>query len=38
MDNDRLITPLPSDAGEAQQDRAIRPASLADYNGQPKVR
>ena len=38
MDNDRLITPIPSDAGEAQQDRAIRPASLADYNGQPKVR
>ena len=38
MDKDRLITPLPSDAGEAQQDRAIRPASLADYNGQPKVR
>ncbi|WP_414433946.1 Holliday junction branch migration DNA helicase RuvB [Alloalcanivorax venustensis] len=38
MDNDRLITPLPSDAGEVQQDRAIRPASLADYNGQPKVR
>jgi len=38
MDNARLITPLPSDAGEAQQDRAIRPASLADYNGQPKVR
>ncbi|HEX5678399.1 MAG TPA: Holliday junction branch migration DNA helicase RuvB [Alcanivorax sp.] len=38
MDNDRLIAPLPSDAGEAQQDRAIRPASLADYNGQPKVR
>ena len=38
MDNDRLITPVPSDAGEAQQDRAIRPASLADYNGQPKVR
>ena len=38
MDNDRVITPLPADAGEAQQDRAIRPASLADYNGQPKVR
>jgi len=38
MDNDRLIAPAPSDAGEAQQDRAIRPASLADYNGQPKVR
>ncbi len=38
MDNDRLITPMPADPGEAQQDRAIRPASLADYNGQPKVR
>ena len=38
MDNDRLITADPVDSREDQQDRAIRPASLADYHGQPKVR
>ncbi|MCE7510671.1 Holliday junction branch migration DNA helicase RuvB [Alloalcanivorax xenomutans] len=38
MDNDRLISSNASDPREDQQDRAIRPANLADYNGQPKVR
>lgn len=38
MENDRLISADATDRGEEQQDRAIRPASLADYNGQPKVR
>ncbi len=38
MDNDRLISSGASDPREEQHDRAIRPANLADYNGQPKVR
>ncbi|MFP1679335.1 Holliday junction branch migration DNA helicase RuvB [Alloalcanivorax sp. C16-2] len=38
MDNDRLISADAVDGREDQQDRAIRPASLADYHGQPKVR
>ncbi|MFP1682691.1 Holliday junction branch migration DNA helicase RuvB [Alloalcanivorax sp. C16-1] len=38
MDNERLITAGAADPREEQQDRAIRPASLADYHGQPKVR
>ena len=38
MENDRLISAAAVGTGEEQQDRAIRPASLADYNGQPKVR
>jgi len=38
MDNDRLIAPASMDNREDQQDRAIRPASLSDYHGQPKVR
>ncbi len=38
MDNDRLIAADSVDSREDQQDRAIRPASLADYHGQPKVR
>lgn len=38
MDNDRLIAPVSMDNREDQQDRAIRPASLGDYHGQPKVR
>lgn len=37
MDNDRLIAATAGDHHEEQQDRAIRPASLADYRGQPKV-
>ena len=38
MENDRLISAAAVGTGEEQQDRAIRPASLADYKGQPKVR
>ncbi|ASK34631.1 MULTISPECIES: Holliday junction branch migration DNA helicase RuvB [Alcanivoracaceae] len=37
MDNERLISASTGDHREEQQDRAIRPASLADYRGQPKV-
>ncbi len=38
MENDRLISPAAVGSHEEQYDRAIRPASLADYKGQPKVR
>jgi Holliday junction DNA helicase RuvB len=37
VDEQRLISPVPSDDSESQHDRAIRPASLADYRGQPRV-
>ncbi len=38
MDNERLISAAAVGSQEEQQDRAIRPASLADYHGQSKVR
>ena len=38
MDAERMISPASNNAGEEQLDRAIRPASLADYHGQPRVR
>ena len=38
MDNERLISAANEGSQEEQQDRAIRPSSLADYHGQPKVR
>ena len=37
MDNERVITAAAVGSHEEQQDRAIRPASLADYHGQAKV-
>jgi len=37
MDNERVITAAAVGSQEEQQDRAIRPASLADYHGQAKV-
>lgn len=36
-ENERIISPSSGGSGEDQQDRAIRPASLADYRGQPRV-
>ena len=38
MSDERLISASTSSAGEEQLERAIRPARLADYHGQPKVR
>lgn len=38
MENDRLISADTVGNQEDQQDRVIRPASLGDYHGQPKVR
>ena len=38
MDADRIVSPLSTDLSEDSQDQAIRPASLADYRGQPRVR
>ena len=38
IETDRLIAPEPSERGEEQVDRAIRPRSLADYLGQRVVR
>ncbi len=37
MDTERLISAEAGSGVEEQLDRAIRPASLADYRGQPKV-
>ena len=37
IETDRFISPQPA-LGEEQFDRAIRPRSLSDYIGQPKVR
>ena len=37
-ESDRLVSPIGGNVREEQLDRAIRPASLADYQGQPKVR
>ncbi len=37
IETDRFISPAPA-RGEEQQDRAIRPKSLSDYIGQPRVR
>lgn len=37
MDSERLLTPDSSGQQEQHIDRAIRPASLSDYHGQPKV-
>lgn len=37
MDSERLISPATAGRVEEHFDRAIRPASLADYHGQPKV-
>ncbi len=37
MDADRIVSPLSGDDNEVQLEQAIRPASLADYRGQPKV-
>ena len=37
IETDRFISPQPA-LGEEQFDRAIRPRSLNDYIGQPKVR
>ena len=38
MDVERMISPVSGGDGEEQLDRAIRPASLSDYHGQPRVR
>src|SRR3546814_803265 len=38
MIEERLISPAAGTAVEEQLERAIRPARLADYHGQPKVR
>ena len=38
MDAERIVSPLSNDEREDRQDQAIRPASLADYHGQPRVR
>ena len=37
-ETERLISPVAGNPREEQLDRAIRPSSLADYHGQPKVR
>lgn len=37
IDADRFISPV-SAPGEEAQDRAVRPKTLADYEGQPRVR
>jgi holliday junction DNA helicase RuvB len=37
-ESERLISPLSGAGRDEQIDRAIRPSSLADYHGQPKVR
>ncbi len=38
MDDDRLITAASRPEDDVIQEQAIRPACLADYHGQPKVR
>ena len=38
MDSERLVSPAAGTSAEEHIDRAIRPASLEDYKGQPRVR
>lgn len=38
IETDRFISPQPESVPEQQHDRAIRPATLADYIGQPSVK
>jgi Holliday junction DNA helicase RuvB len=38
LEDERIVSPRSEGDPEEQQDRAIRPASLADYQGQPQVR
>ncbi|MDF1820780.1 MAG: Holliday junction branch migration DNA helicase RuvB [Alcanivoracaceae bacterium] len=38
MDSERLVSPAAGNHADEHIDRAIRPASLEDYKGQPRVR